>query len=88
MSCCSSNGCNGHPEQCSGRIICRCLGIAEETILGAVEQLGLCSLADIRHHTGAGDGCNACHKRICRLLEERIAAAPTARVGLATLAAG
>ena len=81
-SCCSDQ------DQCSDRLVCRCLRVTEATIVDAVGRFGLCTLAEVRSCTGAGDGCTACHKLICRLLGDRAAPAIAGRVGLATLAAG
>jgi bacterioferritin-associated ferredoxin len=81
-SCCSNQ------DRCSDRLVCRCLGVTEAIIVDAVGQFGLCTLAEVRRCTGAGDGCTACHKLIRRLLEDRAAPAVAGRVGLATLAAG
>jgi NAD(P)H-nitrite reductase large subunit len=60
---CSS--CRAH----GGPLICGCLGITEEALVSAVTGLGLRTVNDVRRLTGAGDGCNACHKKIQIVLE-------------------
>jgi NifU-like protein len=65
-ACLTRSDCTG----CPGRVICPCLGVTEETVLGAVTALGLRSVKEVRAATGAGDGCTACHRRL-RLLIER-----------------
>jgi bacterioferritin-associated ferredoxin len=47
-----------------GPVVCRCLGITEEVVVSAVTALGLRTVKDVRRHTGAGEGCNACHRKI------------------------
>jgi bacterioferritin-associated ferredoxin len=49
--------------------VCRCLRVTEEAIAEAVATQAVRSLKDIRRHTGAGDGCMACHKRLARYLD-------------------
>ncbi len=61
-----SNGCEG----CPVRLVCRCLQVTEEAVLEAVRTLQLRTVKDIRQHTGAGDGCTCCHKRLERFLEQ------------------
>jgi bacterioferritin-associated ferredoxin len=51
------------------RIACRCLGVAEATVTDAIGALQLRTVREVRQHTGAGDGCTACHRRLKALLE-------------------
>jgi NAD(P)H-nitrite reductase large subunit len=51
------------------RVVCRCLQVTESALVEALTTLQLRTLKDVRRHTGAGDGCTACHKRLCRYLE-------------------
>jgi NAD(P)H-nitrite reductase large subunit len=53
------------------RLVCRCLRVAEETVTQAITTLGLRTVREVRQHTGAGDGCTACHGRLTGLLEAR-----------------
>jgi bacterioferritin-associated ferredoxin len=62
---CQSDRCN----TCPGRYVCRCLGVTEEALLAALNRFELKTIKEIRQHTGAGDGCTACHKRLARYLE-------------------
>jgi len=64
---------NNHPSQnCAqyrgDRIICSCLQVTEREVVTHIATLGLRSVPEVRCHTGAGDGCTACH----RLLEKYI----------------
>jgi bacterioferritin-associated ferredoxin len=63
------NGCPfaGNCEACQavgGPVVCRCLGITEDALIRAVTTLGLRTVNEVRRQTGAGDGCNACHRKI------------------------
>ncbi|MBA4188536.1 MAG: hypothetical protein C0467_11070 [Planctomycetaceae bacterium] len=53
---------------CPDRIVCRCLGVTEETIISAVITLGLRTVKDVRTATEAGDGCCCCHREISQYL--------------------
>ncbi|MGH2368639.1 MAG: (2Fe-2S)-binding protein [Chloroflexota bacterium] len=65
---CSRENCNG----CPGRIVCHCLQVTEEMIVEAAAALGLLSVGEVRRHTGAGDGCTACHRGLGQLLERTV----------------
>ena len=52
-----------------GPVVCRCLGIREDELIEALTTLELRTLRDVRRHTGAGTGCNACHRRIQLYIE-------------------
>ncbi len=67
-----------HQLECSDRVVCRCLGIAESEVRAAADFAGCRTLTDIKHTTEAGTGCMACHKRIIRLLAEADGAAYSA----------
>jgi bacterioferritin-associated ferredoxin len=53
----------------SRQYICRCLGITEAVLVEALSTGEIRTLKDIRRHTGAGDGCMACHSRLREVLE-------------------
>jgi bacterioferritin-associated ferredoxin len=55
---------------CSSRFICHCLQVTEGMLRQALMTFDLLTLADVRRHTGAGDGCTACHRRIKSFLAE------------------
>ncbi|MBX3411129.1 MAG: (2Fe-2S)-binding protein [Pirellulales bacterium] len=48
--------------------LCHCLRVSEGTLrqLAAVGQVR--SLDDVKRHTGAGEGCTGCHRRIQEFL--------------------
>jgi bacterioferritin-associated ferredoxin len=56
-------------ELCDRRVVCHCLNITEDVVVRAAADLRLRTMHEVRRHTGAGDGCTACHRRLCRLLE-------------------
>jgi bacterioferritin-associated ferredoxin len=45
------------------------LRVTEEVIARAIATRDVRTLKDIRRHTGAGDGCMACHRRLSTYLE-------------------
>jgi bacterioferritin-associated ferredoxin len=55
---------------CPGRLVCRCLGVTEDVLTAAMATYDIRSVKDIQRHTGAGDGCTACHARLKCLLQE------------------
>ncbi len=63
--CINHNDCSTCPE----RLVCRCLQITEAELVTAVTTLELRTVTEVRQHTGAGDGCNACHKLLRRYLD-------------------
>jgi len=48
--------------------LCHCLEVSEQTVQDAIAFGGCRSLPAVMKCTGAGQGCTACHQRICRLL--------------------
>jgi bacterioferritin-associated ferredoxin len=58
-------------ETCPARMVCHCLQVTEDALLRALDTLNLVSVKDICKHTGAGDGCTACHRRLRKYLEQR-----------------
>ncbi len=56
-------------ERCHNRrVVCPCLNVTEETVIRAAADLGLRTVQEVRRHTGAGDGCTVCHRRLSQLL--------------------
>ena len=58
-------------ETCPARMVCHCLQVTEDVLLRALETMHLVSVKDICRHTGAGDGCTACHRRLRKYLDQR-----------------
>ena len=54
---------------CPDRVVCRCLKVAEAHIVEAIVTLGLRTVKEVRHATGAGDGCTCCHRELHALIE-------------------
>ena len=65
------------PVDATEAIVCHCLQVTEETILGALAVFELRTVKDVRQHTGAGEGCTACHRRLRHLLERQAAQSPS-----------
>jgi bacterioferritin-associated ferredoxin len=55
------------------------LQVTEEVLVETVTALGLRTVKEVRHHTGAGDGCTACHRAIRQFLEHHRAGAQEAQ---------
>ena len=75
-----SDPCAGPCSGCPDRVVCRCLKVAEETIVDAIITLGLRTVKDIRNATGAGDGCTCCHHELRELIEVHAEVRVEARV--------
>jgi bacterioferritin-associated ferredoxin len=71
------------PGDCGLRYVCRCLRVTEEVIATAFATQDIRTLKDIRRHTGAGDGCMACHRRLSNYLERHPVPAPLAAAAVA-----
>jgi len=57
---------------CSLRYVCHCLRVTEAVLTEAFATHDMQTLRDIRRHTGAGDGCMGCHRRLQAYLERHI----------------
>jgi bacterioferritin-associated ferredoxin len=57
------------PADCGLRYVCHCLRVTEEVLTEAFAMQDIQTLRDIRRHTGAGDGCMGCHRRLQAYLE-------------------
>jgi bacterioferritin-associated ferredoxin len=51
-------------------MVCQCLQIRVPELVEAIVSLDLRTLKEVRCHTGAGDGCTACHAEIRKYLEK------------------
>lgn len=67
---CNRKGC----DVCSRRLVCECLQITEMALAEALAGREIKTVKDIRRLTGAGDGCNACHKILKTYLESLVMA--------------
>lgn len=71
----SSPDCTGSCRSCSAvgscpdRIVCRCLKVTEQTVIDAITAGGARTLRELRQATGAGTGCNCCHKELTAYLD-------------------
>jgi len=65
-------------NDCAFRYVCRCLQVTEEVLANAFARGDIRTLRDIRRHTGAGDGCMACHRRLAAYLERQAVPEPLA----------
>jgi bacterioferritin-associated ferredoxin len=66
---CPRGGDCGSCMALGGPVVCHCLGVTEEQLVSAVVSSDMRTLMEVRRQTGAGTGCNACHRRINLLLE-------------------
>lgn len=48
--------------------MCRCLGVTEDAVIGAIVTLGLRTVKEVRAVTEAGDGCTCCHAELTQYL--------------------
>ncbi|MEZ6140904.1 MAG: (2Fe-2S)-binding protein [Zavarzinella sp.] len=63
---------DGDCSQChdsTDELICRCLGVTHDEVVGAVVSLGIRTVREVRTATGAGDGCTCCHRKIAAVIE-------------------
>jgi len=56
------------------RLVCKCLHITEAALLEALTGREIKTVKELRQLTGAGDGCNCCHKILKRYLEGLVVA--------------
>jgi len=63
---------------CALRYVCRCLQVTEDILVKAFATGDIRTLRDIRRHTGAGDACMACHRRLAAYLERHAVPDPLA----------
>lgn len=55
--------------EAGGPVVCHCLGITEDELVSSLITLELRSVREVRRQTGAGTGCNACHRKIQSYIE-------------------
>lgn len=63
-------------SDCTGSIVCHCLGVSESIVNDAIAVCGLATIKDVCRETGAGSGCTACHTRLRELLRKTSQAVP------------
>jgi NAD(P)H-nitrite reductase large subunit len=56
-------------------LVCRCLQVTADEVVEAIEQHDLQSVREVVRCTGAGSGCNACHRLIRQYLAQQRAVA-------------
>ncbi len=76
MSGCPRGGDCASCQALDGPVVCHCLGVTEEQLTSAVGAFDLRTLKEVRRQTGAGTGCNGCHRRIQLVLESYSSASP------------
>lgn len=65
MEFCSHEFCSSCPD----RLVCRCLNVTEAELIQAITAHEIRTLRDLKHQTGAGDGCTCCHSRLQEYIE-------------------
>jgi NAD(P)H-nitrite reductase large subunit len=65
------------PRKTQPKIVCECLGVTEDRLVGAIRAEGLETLKQVVACTDAGGGCTVCHPAIREYLaRERARTAP------------
>jgi bacterioferritin-associated ferredoxin len=57
--------------------------VTEEALIEVIVSLNIRTYAQLRQHTGAGDGCMACRRRLVGYIEEYATSAADRRIPLA-----
>jgi bacterioferritin-associated ferredoxin len=70
---------------CPQRLVCRCLQVSEAVLRRALVTFDLRTLKDVRQHTGAGDGCTGCHRRLSAYLQEYAQSASSSDVPICSV---
>ena len=52
------------------RMVCHCLQVRESTLRDTIARCPLLTVRELANQTGAGTGCNACHRHLRRLINE------------------
>jgi NifU-like protein len=73
---CSLNNKPMGPRKETSKLVCECLGVTEDRLVGAIRAEGLGTLKEVIACTDAGGGCTVCHPAIREYLaRERARAA-------------
>ncbi len=56
-------------DDCPDRLVCRCLQVSETALVEVLATREVHTVKDVRRHTGAGDGCTACHKLLKKYID-------------------
>jgi bacterioferritin-associated ferredoxin len=68
-------------EDCSDKVVCRCLQVTETQVIRMIERLELRTVHDLSQYTGAGDGCTCCHAKLKEYLAKYACADAVGAVG-------
>ena len=60
---------NTEPASRACELVCACLQVTEPELRAAIATRDIRTLRELRHLTGAGDGCTACHHALRRFLD-------------------
>jgi bacterioferritin-associated ferredoxin len=66
--------------ECRLRYVCHCLQVTDAVLREAFASRDIRTLKDLRRHTGAGDGCMACHARLTGYLRQNAPAPELAQI--------
>ncbi len=74
------NGCPrgsdcGGCQMYGGPTVCHCMQVTEDQLVEALTTMDIRSVRDVRRLTGAGNGCNACHRKIQSFIDSHVSAA-------------
>ncbi len=66
---------SSHPTPTSSdRVACRCLKVTTCEVAQAIVSLGIRSVRELRDKTGAGNGCNCCHRLLQKFIDQQCVA--------------
>jgi len=57
-------------DTCTDRLVCHCLQVTESMLIETLTTRDVSSVTDLRTHTGAGEGCTACHSLLRKYIEQ------------------
>jgi NifU-like protein len=59
-------------KKVEGNIVCECFGVTDLEIKRAVKENNLKSIEDVTNYVKAGGGCESCHEKIQKIIDETL----------------
>jgi NifU-like protein len=59
-------------KKVEGNIVCECFGVTDLEIERAVRENSLTSIEDVTNYVKAGGGCESCHEKIQKIIDESL----------------
>jgi NifU-like protein len=66
-------------KKLEGEIVCECFGVTDIEIERAVRENNLKSIEDVTNYVKAGGGCEGCHDKIQKIIDETLGREPKAK---------